>query len=442
MRIFGAKEDLLYINSKHNTAAMESLEIQGFAGFKDLKIELNKINLFIGPQASGKSVLMKLAYFFREIYSNFPWHFFQYRSGLAQHASNAFKKTFPISSWPKDSAFSISYQLNGYAICIKREPNEQNIRLETSKTIEDWIDNYIDTLVRVRDDLQYEHIYGQLSDDEYFLMKSSQEDFIKNKLKTASLTTNKIVPSGRSFFAFLQENIFSFLRSENELDPSFVDFASEYERMKKTLARENREGRELLPLEQELEVLIQQVLKGKYVQEVDGDFLSLADGRHINLLQASSGQQEVLPLLQVIRHWFRRTKTAVSLYIEEPETHLFPQAQRQVLEALILMYNAHEADMHLEISTHSPYLISVLNNMLLAGQLAQNEKVDQKALDQKHPSYLRVKKEELSAYMLKDGAAFSLWDEETGLLNAQILDEVGENIDRDFDELLNLEPYE
>lgn len=44
--------------------------------------------------------------------------------------------------------------------------------------------------------------------------------------------------------------------------------------------------------------------------------------------------------------------------------------------------------------------------------------------------------------MLKDGAAFSLWDEETGLLNAQILDEVGENIDRDFDELLNLEPYE
>lgn len=42
---------------------MESLEIQGFAGFKDLKIELNKINLFIGPQASGKSVLMKLAYF-------------------------------------------------------------------------------------------------------------------------------------------------------------------------------------------------------------------------------------------------------------------------------------------------------------------------------------------------------------------------------------------
>lgn len=423
---------------------MESLEIQGFAGFKDLKIELNKINLFIGPQASGKSVLMKLAYFFREIYSNFPRHFFQNRSGLDQHASNAFKKTFPISSWPKNSAFSISYQLNGYAICIKREPNEQNIRLETSKTIKDSIDNYFSALKNISKKLSEgedpTYLYGAYN--EYELEIIFHDLFIHNKLKTASLATNKIVPSGRSFFAFLQENIFSFLRSENELDPSFVDFASEYERMKKTLARENREGRELLPLEQELEVLIQQVLKGKYVQEVDGDFLSLADGRHINLLQASSGQQEVLPLLQVIRHWFRRTKTAVSLYIEEPETHLFPQAQRQVLEALILMYNAHEADMHLEISTHSPYLISVLNNMLLAGQLAKNEKVDQKALDQKHPSYLRVKKEELSAYMLKDGAAFSLWDEETDLLNAQILDEVGENIDRDFDELLNLEPYE
>jgi len=441
LRIFGAEWNLLYINSKHNIAAMESLEIEGFAGFKNLKIELNKINLFIGPQASGKSVLMKLAYFFRDIYSKFPWYFFNGRDGLDQHANDAFKKTFPISSWPKDSAFSISYQLNGYAICIKRAPNEQNIRLETPKATKDWIDNYIDILARVRDSTPYDFTFFNISQEEEDLGRAFTEDFIQ-KLKTASLATNKIVPSGRSFFAFLQENIFSFLRSENELDPSFVDFASEYERMKKTLARENREGRELLPLEQELEVLIQQVLKGKYVQEVDGDFLSLADGRHINLLQASSGQQEVLPLLQVIRHWFRRTKTAVSLYIEEPETHLFPQAQRQVLEALILMYNAHEADMHLEISTHSPYLISVLNNMLLAGQLAQNEKVDQKALDQKHPSYLRVKKEELSAYMLKDGAAFSLWDEETGLLNAQILDEVGENIDRDFDELLNLEPYE
>ncbi|EJF54986.1 hypothetical protein SapgrDRAFT_3344 [Saprospira grandis DSM 2844] len=422
---------------------MESLEIQGFAGFKDLKIELNKINLFIGPQASGKSVLMKLAYFFRKkissLYILIPDHYPYLKDKLVSQ----FKVIFPSSSWPS-TPFYIQYEYNGLQITIIKSAS--HLKIEFSDQLEQIIENIHSEFVTATGAQDMATIYQTYGKEACDQIDSHIYNFFMEELRKVFIDSiylfYQMVPSGRSFFAFLQENIFSFLRSENELDPSFVDFASEYERMKKTLARENREGRELLPLEQELEVLIQQVLKGKYVQEVDGDFLSLADGRHINLLQASSGQQEVLPLLQVIRHWFRRTKTAVSLYIEEPETHLFPQAQRQVLEALILMYNAHEADMHLEISTHSPYLISVLNNMLLAGQLAQNEKVDQKALDQKHPPYLRVKKEELSAYMLKDGAAFSLWDEETGLLNAQILDEVGENIDRDFDELLNLEPYE
>lgn len=304
-----------------------------------------------------------------------------------------FKVIFPSSSWPS-TPFYIQYEYNGLQITIIKSAS--HLKIEFSDQLEQIIENIHSEFVTATGAQDMATIYQTYGKEACDQIDSHIYNFFMEELRKVFIDSiylfYQMVPSGRSFFAFLQENIFSFLRSENELDPSFVDFASEYERMKKTLARENREGRELLPLEQELEVLIQQVLKGKYVQEVDGDFLSLADGRHINLLQASSGQQEVLPLLQVIRHWFRRTKTAVSLYIEEPETHLFPQAQRQVLEALILMYNAHEADMHLEISTHSPYLISVLNNMLLAGQLAQNEKVDQKALDQKHPPYLRVKK--------------------------------------------------
>jgi predicted ATPase len=41
---------------------MESIRIQSFAGLKDVTIELKPINVFVGPQAAGKSVAAKLIY--------------------------------------------------------------------------------------------------------------------------------------------------------------------------------------------------------------------------------------------------------------------------------------------------------------------------------------------------------------------------------------------
>ncbi len=46
---------------------MEKLLIHNFAGLKEVTIEVSPITGFIGPQASGKSVIAKLLYFFREI---------------------------------------------------------------------------------------------------------------------------------------------------------------------------------------------------------------------------------------------------------------------------------------------------------------------------------------------------------------------------------------
>jgi len=400
---------------------MESLEIEGFAGFKNLKIELNKINLFIGPQASGKSVLMKLAYFFR---SRMDYSIKNFLTNI-QTTYNDFYALFPSSNWPKNY-FHIHYSIGGYTIHLKRD-GENQVLIELSKEFHEELvetkKSYQGRSEKIIDEAAGFNILDDLT--EYGLGYHFYHFFI---------------PTGRSLAGFSE--IVEAIQNNPNLDPIFNKFlllhsraASSFEDLKYSSPLDH------IPYLKELNDLIFKILNGTFEKNDSRQYLRHEDQRYVDIVQASSGQRETLPLLQILQYLHTR-RHPLSLYIEEPETHLFPQAQRQVLEALILMYNAHEADMHLEISTHSPYLISVLNNMLLAGQLAQNEKVDQKALDQKHPSYLRVKKEELSAYMLKDGAAFSLWDEETGLLNAQILDEVGENIDRDFDELLNLEPYE
>ena len=46
----------------------EKIEIKNFAGIGHWEIELNAINIWIGPQASGKSITAKLFYFFKSVF--------------------------------------------------------------------------------------------------------------------------------------------------------------------------------------------------------------------------------------------------------------------------------------------------------------------------------------------------------------------------------------
>jgi len=61
----------------------EKLTIQNFAGIEYLELELNQINILIGPQAVGKSVTAKLFYFF---------NFFIHEIKIGIRKNHTFKK--------------------------------------------------------------------------------------------------------------------------------------------------------------------------------------------------------------------------------------------------------------------------------------------------------------------------------------------------------------
>ena len=44
---------------------METIYIENFAGIKKMDFDFKSINILIGPQGSGKSVTVKLMYFFK-----------------------------------------------------------------------------------------------------------------------------------------------------------------------------------------------------------------------------------------------------------------------------------------------------------------------------------------------------------------------------------------
>ena len=50
---------------------MEKLIVKNFLTLKHIEIELNKINIAIGPQAEGKSLIAMLIYYFKEFPKDF-----------------------------------------------------------------------------------------------------------------------------------------------------------------------------------------------------------------------------------------------------------------------------------------------------------------------------------------------------------------------------------
>ena len=129
-----------------------------------------------------------------------------------------------------------------------------------------------------------------------------------------------------------------------------------------------------------------------------------------------------------------------SIYIEEPEAHIFPATQRSIVELIATVYNARKNSLQFILTTHSPYILTSFNNLLQAGMLAADadeEKV--KAIEKLVPKSRFIQPEEIAVYSVADGYCKSIMDESTGLIDANIIDEVSNELAVQFDELLDLE---
>lgn len=124
------------------------------------------------------------------------------------------------------------------------------------------------------------------------------------------------------------------------------------------------------------------------------------------------------------------------VYIEEPEAHLFPTAQSQVVEFLASVIAENNAKM--VITTHSPYVLTQINTLLKAGQLAQQFPEARAEIDKIVRERNWLKPSSTVAYAIAHRRVIQITDEE-GLLVGDYLDEVSGYLDRDFSSLLEIE---
>jgi hypothetical protein len=418
----------------------EKLTVKNFGGITDLEIEIKRINILIGPQASGKSVCAKLLFYFK----NFVWEILlvvvneQTKRTLDSNYSKKFAEYFPPDSWGKQDFF-LRYEVANIFIEVSRKKESKGkIVLSYSELFKKEFTELRNLFKKIRTHFSEE--YPKYMSLDRFTTSLMLRDIFVDSLVTSigreAAFRQLFIPAGRSFFANLQNNIFSFLSSNNVLDPFLREFGSIYENIKgEGLYIDRLENKDI---QEEIDKLIENSLCGKHVHEKGKDFLEVPDGRRISIANSSSGQQETLPLTVMLAALSCEVYSH-TVYIEEPEAHLFPSAQRNVVELIATVFNCRKEQLQFFITTHSPYVLTAFNNLLQAGLLYQESSGDvQRQLEKIVSRYKSLDVSDLSAYVLMDGKCRSIVCPETGLIDAKVIDSVSDDLAIEFEQLLNL----
>lgn len=107
------------------------------------------------------------------------------------------------------------------------------------------------------------------------------------------------------------------------------------------------------------------------LNRVDGKIMYSTRGAVMPLTAAASSVKELAPLTLFVN---RYSTKGVSFLFEEPEAHLHPNRQMKVADMISCMINE---GAHMQITTHSDYLIKRLNNLInlhtLKGKIDKDE---------------------------------------------------------------------
>ena len=154
---------------------------------------------------------------------------------------------------------------------------------------------------------------------------------------------------------------------------------------------------------------ISRILESEYetVGEVSESELYLhLTGENATLLErASAGQQNVIRILQDMFTNMLYNEITFRV-IEEPEAHLHPIAQKRLMHIIALMRN--HIDSQIVLTTHSPYLLAVLQNLLTAGQQSVKTPDATTEIQECVSELCWLLPDNVEVYHLKDGTSHAI----------------------------------
>ena len=439
-----------------------TLKVKNFGPIKDVELDLRDVNVFIGPQASGKSVLAKLFTICKS-----PSLFSEISNGQL-HSSEVMERIDEF----KPSYAKFLAALDYYSIGSFLNPDTE---LRFFSTLYDV--HFFKGEIIYSDNFETSGLHKELVLENYNKCWQIYKDWY-SKFETFSNSMN--------FSIVLSKLVQTFHGKESNLDVSSLsDDPKLYHSV--IVAVENikqhlySKKAFYIPAERTLAVLLKQAAPNllqlnipisqhllEYVAHYNSatykianfdlnflqvdlnyenysgiDYINLNASKKIKLSESASGFQSVIPLLLSVKFQKEDNSNLLNqnphqaFVIEEPETNLFPKAQYALLKYLEKNRPDDEGkidtgSVHI-YTTHSPFILSSLNNMLYAYKKGNNAtpKV-QEEIAQILPKENWISPERFSAYQIVDGKAESIFDRESGLIQENIIDQISDDIIEDF----------
>ena len=448
----------------------QRLEINNFGPVKKASIEIRPVLILIGQQASGKSTVAKLIYFFQSLSSEFFSRFYQ--SG-GEGVDMTQDLIIPIREKFYDF-FGSTFHLPNFEIVYYYEENRYlTLSLTTKKKINAHFSDTFFTKKDLNELRGYKkmllHLKVELANTDNVAKKVVLDERHLNYLHQLADKINALfynehndslfilagrnatIGYGETFENMLQQSIQknieeqghrAFETKEQTIDETLMlSFMQRVVKMRQSFINlGNFEGMinhangRLKPRLKLANKLIRDVLRGQYSNSEYGERIVHPGQGYVYLKNASSGQQESIRILQDAFLSIYQGNKLLRI-VEEPEAHLFPEAQMSTIQLLILMLNSSPSG-HLILTTHSPYTLTVINNLIYAAKVGVQHSEQVNSIISKE---LWLPIDNVSAYLLQDGLASDIIDTELGEIKAELIDSISNVINQQYDELLHFE---
>lgn len=439
---------------------MSTLIIKNVGPIMDINIELNRFNVFIGPQSSGKSTIAKIISFSHWLEKDVLVHQDTQYANTSEFLEENLIQFHKLRGYFHEDSL-ISYQGDVVKFLIK---GTDSIQVEKGEAFEEakvgkiaYIPSErnlitlqgIESLPLSRDNLRtflFDWLSAHRKYDKnhsfrildlgisFYFDEDNRQDTIllkngnKISLQVASSGLQSIVPLCIYFYdvvKWVYDHIEDISFQKRNMYLNLI-----YEPFLRTLRESGR---------------YDAILNDKHIKEDLAEKLSEAS-KDLRNLCAGLEEDDIPPTLRkVFRLENNLTKPHFSsVIIEEPEQNLFPSTQEKLLYYFLgLMDKTRDK---LVITTHSPYILYALNNCML-GWLVKDEIDDNDKIEAVAHKDSWVNPKDVSVWEIREGKIIGLGKAKNktiqgddGLISSNYFDRIMKNITADFTELLQYMP--
>ena len=421
-----------------NNRFVTSFYIKKFGPVKEFKFTIEDFNVLTGPQASGKSTIAKVVFFCltlkNEILSQLTMpkgeevYDVTIQKGMEKRLRGKFLRMFG-STWamPMDMEIICEYRDNvSLRVFLEKDRNDENknfVEFEFSGLLLDFI--------KKLDETQY------VENEKYISVQKEINEFFADSRECI------YVPAGRGMISLLTDQLNYFFSSANDMIPLTIDYCTRaYVELILRLRVKLNDGLKGL-LDEKLRYtqdivdksavhmmmeIADKVQKGRYYYSSGEERLSIDGKRFVKINYASSGQQESIWIFNLMFYFLLNNRRTIFI-LEEPEAHLYPEAQCNLARAFGLFSNKGNSVL---LTTHSPYILGALNTMLYAAKVPQNRFGEQSII---HKDCVLVP-QNTGAYFINNGDTVNAMSD--GLIRNELIDGAAEIINKENDVLLDI----